>query len=122
MNNSGMAVKNVMSYYRMDPSQLIVIHDDTKVKIGEFKIKKGGSAIGHNGIKSIIQHLKTDNFIRIRVGVGEKPEEFDMSRYVLSHLTDSEYKAIQSKFIHIKNAISCIFNYDIERAMKLYNE
>ena len=122
MNNSGMSVRNVMSYYRMKPNQLIVIHDDTKVKLGEFKSKKGGSASGHNGIKSIVQHLHTDNFIRIRVGVGEKPEEFDMSKYVLSRLTDSEYKSIENKFRHIRNAISCIFNYGIDRAMNIYNE
>ncbi len=122
MNNSGMSVKDVMNYYRMDPSRLIVVHDDTKVKLGEFKIKKGGSAAGHNGIKSIVQHLHTDNFIRIRVGVGEKPEEYDMSKYVLSRLTDKEYKQIQDKYIQIKNAISCIFNYDIDRAIQLYNE
>ena len=122
MNNSGMAVKDVMNYYRMNAEQLIVIHDDTKVKVGDFKIKKGGSAVGHNGIKSIIQHLHTDDFIRIRVGVGEKPEEFDMSKYVLSHFTDKEYNEIRDNFGQIKNAISCIFNYGIDRAIKLYNE
>ena len=122
MNNSGMSVKDVMSYYRMRPSQLIVIHDDTKIKLGEFKIKTGGSASGHNGIKSIIEHLRTDNFIRIRVGVGEKPEQFDMSKYVLSRLTDNEYKSIQSQFNRIKIAISCIFNYGIDRAIEFYNE
>jgi PTH1 family peptidyl-tRNA hydrolase len=122
MNNSGMSVKDVMNYYRMNPGQLIVVHDDTKVKLGEFKIKKGGSAAGHNGIKSIVQHLHTDNFIRVRVGVGEKPEEFDMSRYVLSRLTDSEYKSIEAQFRHIKTAISCIFNYGVDRAMTIYNE
>lgn len=120
MNNSGMAVKNVMNYYRMNPSQLIVIHDDTKIKLGEFKIKNGGSAIGHNGVKSIIQHLHTDKFIRIRVGVGEKPEEFDMAKYVLSHFTDNEYKQIEKRFSDIKVAVSCIFNYGIERALKIY--
>ena len=122
MNNSGMSVKDVMSYYRMDPRQLIVIHDDTKVKVGQFKIKNGGSAVGHNGIKSIIQHLHTENFIRIRVGIGEKPEEFDMAKYVLSRFSENEYKSVQSQFIHIKNAISTIFNYGIDRAIKLYNE
>jgi PTH1 family peptidyl-tRNA hydrolase len=106
----------------MDPSRLIVVHDDTKVKLGEFKIKKGGSAAGHNGIKSIVQHLHTDSFIRIRVGVGEKPEEYDMSKYVLSRLTDKEYKQIQDQYNQIKNAISCIFNYGIDRAIQLYNE
>lgn len=122
MNNSGMSVKDVMSYYRMDPRQLIVIHDDTKVKVGQFKIKNGGSAVGHNGIKSIIQHLHTENFIRIRVGIGEKPEEYDMAKYVLSRFSENEYKSVQSQFIHIKNAISTIFNYGIDRAIKLYNE
>ncbi len=122
MNNSGMCVKDVMSYYRMKPEQLIVVHDDTKVELGSFKVKNCGSAIGHNGVKSIIQHLHTDEFVRIRVGVGEKPAEWDMSRYVLSRLTDSEYKLIKDKFDNIKWAISGIFNYGVDHAIKFYNK
>ena len=76
MNNSGLAVRDVLDYYRMSPEQLIVIYDDIALPVGNFRIRKSGSAGGHNGMKSIIQHLGTSDFIRIRVGVGEKPELF----------------------------------------------
>lgn len=121
MNNSGMAVADVLNYYKMFPDQLIVIHDDVSLPLGKIKIKNGGSAMGHNGIKSIIEHLHSDNFIRIRIGVGEKPKEWDMSKYVLSKLNDDEYKAISKSFATVKAAVSSVFNYGIEKALKAYN-
>ncbi|MBO5869999.1 MAG: aminoacyl-tRNA hydrolase [Clostridia bacterium] len=121
MNNSGMAVQDVMSYYKMSPKQLIVIHDDITLPAGEFRVKNGGSAGGHNGLKSIIQHIGTNAFIRIRVGVGVKPAEWDMSKYVLSKITDEEFALISDKFELIKKAVSSVFNYGIEHTLKVYN-
>ena len=121
MNNSGMSVKDVMSYYRMRPQQLIVIHDDIKLPLGAVKVKNGGSAMGHNGIKSIIQHLKTDEFIRIRFGVGPKPEEWEMSKFALSHITDLEYKKVSASFERVRSALLYIFNYGVENAVKKFD-
>ena len=121
MNNSGLAVQDIMHYYRMKPSQLIVVHDDITLPVGHFKIKRGGSAGGHNGIKSIIEYLKTDDFIHIKVGIGKKPDEWELSNYVLSKFTDNENKVIGDKLPEIKDAVSCIFNYNLEKAMSLYN-
>ena len=121
MNNSGMAVQDVMNYYKLSPKHLIVIHDDINLPCGEFRIKFGGSANGHNGLKSIIQHLGTRDFIRIRVGVGRKPEGWDMSKYVLSKFSDTEMALITRKFEWIKRAVSTIFNYGLDSSMKIYN-
>lgn len=121
MNNSGMAVADVMKYYRMSVDQLIVVHDDTSVAVGEFKVKKGGSASGHNGLRSIIQHIGSNDFIRIRIGVGAKPEEWEMSKYVLSKIPPDEYKKISSRFDWVMKSISEIMNYGIEKALKPLN-
>ena len=121
MNNSGMAVVEIMRYYKVRPNKLIVIHDDIALPVGYFKIKKGGGAGGHNGLKSIIQHIGTDDFIRIRIGVGEKPEGWDLANYVLGKIPENEYKAISDRFSAIFNAVSYIMNYDINRAMTAFN-
>lgn len=121
MNNSGIAVEDLISYYGVSTKQLIVIHDDITLPSGNFKIKFGGSAGGHNGVKSIIDHLGTDKFTRIKVGVGQKPKEWDLANYVLSKIPEDEYKLISKRFVDIKEAVSCIINYNIEKAMTVFN-
>lgn len=121
MNNSGMAVKDVMSYYRLRNDNLIVIHDDTSLPVGSFMIKNGGSPNGHNGLKSIIQHLKSDSFTRIRVGIGEVPQGWEKSNYVLSKITDPEMRKITKNFDLIKECISFIIDYGTEKAIAKYN-
>ena len=122
MNNSGMAVKDVMSYYKLRIDNLIVIHDETSLPIGEFSIKDGGTHNGHNGIKSIIQHLGSNKFTRIRVGVGEVPEGWEKANYVLSKISDIEFRKINKRLEHIKDAIACIMNYGTEEAIKRFNQ
>ena len=121
MNNSGSAVKDVLNYYKMSPEQLIVVYDDISLPVGNFRIRKTGSAGGHNGMKSIIEHLGTKDFVRIRIGVGNKPEQWDLADYVLSRIPEAESKLINANFKEIKNAISYMFNYGIDRAMGVYN-
>ena len=121
MNNSGMAVQDVLNYYKMTSRQLIVIHDDVTLPVGEFCIKKGGGSAGHNGLKSIIQHIGNGDFIRIRVGVGIKPDNWEMSKYVLSKISPNESKLIENRFWDIKNALGDMFKYSIDYAMKKYN-
>ena len=121
MNNSGMAVQDVLDYYKMNAKRLVVIHDDITLPAGEFRIKKDGGAAGHNGIKSIMQHVGTGDFVRIRVGVGIKPDEWDMSKYVLSKISSKERALIEGRFDDIKNALADIFKYDVEHAIKKYN-
>ncbi len=122
MNNSGMAVAEVMRYYRKSPSNLIVIHDDITLDVGKFKVKFGGSAGGHNGIKSIIEHIGTTDFARIKVGIGKKPEGWDLADHVLAKIPYEEYKLMTSRFKYIQQAASCIVNYGVERSMGIYNK
>ena len=87
MNLSGEAVRAVIDYYKADAeSELIVIYDDVSLDVGQLRIRKKGSAGGHNGIKNIIAHLGHDVFMRIKIGVGEKPKGYDLADYVLGHL------------------------------------
>ena len=80
MNLSGEAVRPAADFYKIPPEHIIVISDDTALDVGKLRIRKGGSAGGHNGLKSIIQHLGTDQFPRVKVGVGEKPHpDYDMA-------------------------------------------
>ncbi len=121
MNNSGMAVQDVLNYYKMNSKQLIVIHDDITLPAGEFRIKKGGGAGGHNGLKSIIQHIGNGDFVRIRIGVGIKPEKWDMSKFVLSKITPEESLLIESEFCVIKQALGDIFKYSVDHAIDKFN-
>ena len=121
MNNSGSAVKDVLNYYKMSPKQLIVVYDDISLPVGNFRIRKTGSAGGHNGMKSIIEHLGTKDFVRIRIGVGNKPEQWDLADYVLSRFPENESKVINANFEYIKNAISHMFQFGIDRTMAIYN-
>ena len=121
MNNSGSAVKDVLNYYKMSPEQLIVVYDDISLPVGNFRIRKTGSAGGHNGMKSIIEHLGTKDFVRIRIGVGNKPEQWDLADYVLSRFPENESKVINANFEYIKNAISHMFQFGIDRTMAIYN-
>lgn len=90
MNNSGEAVGPLTRFYKIKPEDVILIYDDIDLDFGKLRIRSNGSAGGHNGMKSVIAHLRTDLFPRIRVGVGAKPEGWDLADYVLSHLTASE--------------------------------
>ncbi len=91
MNLSGDSVRELADYYKIDVStELIVIYDDIDLPPGKIRIRKAGSAGGHNGMKNIISRLGTEEFIRVRVGVGEKPKGYDLADYVSGHFTKEE--------------------------------
>ena len=91
MNLSGESVRSVMDFYKIDPEEeMMVIYDDISLAPGNIRIRKKGSAGGHNGIKSIIAHAGTQNFMRIKVGVGEKPSGWDLADYVLGHFSEED--------------------------------
>lgn len=89
MNNSGLAVKKVLEYYKLPASNLICIHDDLELNFGEIKIKKGGGHAGHNGLRSISATINTDSYCRIRIGIG-RPAHSDIAGYVLDDFTKEE--------------------------------
>lgn len=93
MNLSGEAVRPAADFYKIPPERILVVSDDTALPAGRLRIRKGGSAGGHNGLKSIIQHLGSDQFPRLRVGVGEKPHpDYDMADWVLGKFTGEDKK------------------------------
>lgn len=121
MNESGNAISDASRYYRIPPERVIVIYDDVSLPVGALRIRKTGSAGGHNGIKSIISYLGTQDFIHIRLGIGEKPEGYDLADYVLGKLSPNDYGEISANFDSVFKAIELIISGDTDRAMSLYN-
>lgn len=123
MNLSGESVAEIINYYKMDPeSEMLIIFDDISLDPGNIRIRKKGSAGGHNGIKSIIALTGTQNFMRIKVGVGMKPQGADLANHVMGHVSkdDLEYYDLAKK--NACDAIAMILRGDIDRAMNDYNK
>ena len=123
MNLSGEAVREVVDYYKIDyQTHLIVISDDIDLPEGQLRIRAKGSPGGHNGLKNIVQHLGDGNFIRIRVGVGAKPSpNADLANYVLGHPTGEDKKILVEAEKKAADAIACIIEQGVDKAMTLYN-
>ena len=122
MNLSGESVREIVDFYKIDLTQeLIVIYDDVSLEPGQLRIRKKGSAGGHNGIKSIIQHLGTQEFLRIKVGVGEKPEGYDLADYVLGHFHGDEKITMINAFERAADAAKAILREGADSAMNEYN-
>ncbi|ONI37968.1 aminoacyl-tRNA hydrolase [Candidatus Epulonipiscium fishelsonii] len=121
MNLSGEAVGEFLSWNKMTSKDIVVIYDDISLDVGILRIKQSGSAGGHNGIKSIIQHLKTDEFPRIKIGIGEKPKNWDLADYVLSNFSKDEMDILESNFENVKNITNLILEGKIDSAMNKYN-
>lgn len=122
MNNSGEAVSQAANFYKIVPEDIIVIFDDISLPVGKLRIRKSGSAGGHNGIKSIISHLGNDKFPRIKVGVGEKPHpEMDLADHVLSQFPRSEQEILFKSFGDIYEALLLMLENKTDEAMNKYN-
>lgn len=123
MNLSGESVREAVEYYKVDPErELLVIYDDISLDPGRLRIRKKGSAGGHNGMKNIILHLGTQVFPRIRIGVGQKPEGYDLADYVLGHFGKEERELVDEAMEHAAAAAAEIVSGRIDRAMNLYNK
>ena len=122
MNNSGEAVEDAASFYKIPPENIIVISDDISLNPGKMRIRRSGSAGGHNGLKSIIQCVGSDAFPRIRIGIGSKPHpEMDLADFVLSRFIEEETKALQEPLENAGKAAELILKGDVQEAMNLYN-
>lgn len=122
MNLSGESVREVIDYYKVDETQeLIVISDDTSLDVGNIRVRKKGSAGGHNGLKNIIAHLGHDTFMRVKMGVGEKPKGYDLADYVLGHFTGDERKVMDEAAKSAIEAIRMMMSGEIDRAMNQFN-
>lgn len=122
MNLSGESLRQVCDFYKIDPEEeLIVIYDDISLRPGQIRVRKKGSAGGHNGVKSIIAQLGTQVFKRVKVGVGEKPEGYDLADYVLGHFSFSERIEMEDAFDRAARAAAALVSEDADRVMNEYN-
>lgn len=122
MNLSGESLRELVDYYKVDAAcELIVISDDISLDVGQIRIRKKGSAGGHNGLKNIILQLGNDNFMRIKMGVGEKPGGYDLADYVLGHFTQDERKVMEEAAKRAVEAIRMILTEDADTAMNHFN-
>ena len=122
MNLSGQSVSEAASFYKLDPAaEVIVIYDDIALEPGNIRVRKKGSAGGHNGIKNIIAHLGTQEFQRIRIGVGEKPKEYDLADYVLGRFSAADRKLVEEAFANAADAVRLMVQGKTDEAMNLYN-
>lgn len=123
MNLSGESVRSVLDFYKVDvETELLVIFDDVSLDLGQLRIRKKGSAGGHNGIKNIIQHLGTNVFQRIKVGVGEKPKDYDLVDYVLGHFSKVEKEQMEEGYERAVNAVELMLQGEVDAAMNEFNK
>lgn len=123
MNLSGESVRSVIDFYKVDEtSELIVISDDVSLDMGQIRIRKRGSDGGHNGLKNIIMHLGHDEFIRVRMGVGEKPPRVDLADYVLGHFSAEEREVMNESARTAALAIETVIMDGPDAAMNKYNK
>ncbi|MBR1757890.1 MAG: aminoacyl-tRNA hydrolase [Lachnospiraceae bacterium] len=121
MNLSGEAVQAFCTFYKIAPEDLIVIFDDVSLDVGQLRIRKKGSAGGHNGIKNIIACIGSSDFPRIKVGVGQKPAEWDLVDYVLGHVSKEDEPLMKEAAKNASRAVGVMLSEGIESAMNLFN-
>lgn len=121
MNLSGESVSQVATYYKIASSDIIVVYDDINLDVGRLRVRGKGSAGGHNGIKNIIANLHTEEFPRVRVGVGMKPPRMDLADYVLSHFSNEDRKLVDESYDKAIKAIALLVNDELDKAMNEYN-
>lgn len=122
MNLSGESVRELVDFYKVNEEELIIIYDDISLDVGQLRIRGKGSAGGHNGIKSIINHLGTQEFPRIKVGVGDKPKGWDLADYVLGHFSKEEEEDVRESIKRASEAVNCMITHGINEAMNQYNK
>lgn len=122
MNNSGMAVAAAANFYKIPPEKIIVLFDDISLDIGKTRIRRKGSAGGHNGIKSIIASLGSENFPRIKIGIGKKPSaDYDLVEWVLGRFPRQQEGELKTALENSADAVRLIVGGEIDKAMNLYN-
>ena len=122
MNLSGEAVREAAQFYKIPADHVLVIYDDVSLPVGRLRIRKNGSAGGHNGLKNIILQLGGDGFPRVKVGVGGKPHpDYDMADWVLSKFTGEDAKAMDQAVKRCADAVECLLREGADRAMSRFN-
>lgn len=122
MNLSGESVAELLNYYKLDPEEeMLVIFDDISLTPGGLRIRKKGSAGGHNGIKNIIAQTGTQNFMRVKIGVGEKPKGWDLADHVLGHFDAADREKVETAIADAVLATEMILQGEVDQAMNDFN-
>ena len=121
MNLSGECVRALMDFYKVSAEDILVICDEVSLPTGKLRIRAKGSAGGHNGMKNIIAHIGTSDFARLRIGVGEKPEGWDLADHVLAHFPKEEEEAVRDALKKTVAAVRCFLSDGIAETMNRYN-
>lgn len=122
MNLSGESIIEAMNFYKIQENELIVIYDDIDIEPGNIRIRRNGSAGTHNGMKSIVEHIKTENFIRVRVGIGKPKEHIDMISHVIGHIPEEDKKSLEEGTNIAKEAVIEIVKNSVDSAMNKFNK
>lgn len=129
MNNSGMAVRLLVDYYKIEPADVIIIHDELDLPLGKIKVRMGGAAAGHHGVESIIKALDTDKFIRVRLGIGNlktksaerKAIHVSAEKFVLEPFMHSEKSPVKHMLKAVIKALQILIDQGLEKAQNQYN-
>lgn len=121
MNLSGESIREIMDFYKISPEEIIIIYDDMDIEPGNIKIRKSGSAGGHNGMKSVIEHLNTQTFTRIRVGIGAPKNREDSINYVIGAMNKEDEEKLDKATTIAKDAIIEIIKNGVDKAMNKFN-
>lgn len=121
MNLSGESLREAADFYKVEPEHIVVIHDDIDLEPGQLRLRAKGSAGGHNGLKNIIAHLGTQEFPRVKVGVGAKPKGMDLADYVLGHFSKGEQAMMEEAYREAEDAVELLLSEGMEKAMNRYN-
>ncbi|MBO4893992.1 MAG: aminoacyl-tRNA hydrolase [Clostridia bacterium] len=122
MNNSGQSVREASAFYKIPPERIIVVFDDVSLDCGALRIRRKGTDGGHNGLKSIIYHLKSDTFPRIKIGIGAKPNpEWDLADWVLSKFSQDDLKLLKPACEKGIEALELMVDGDVDSAMNKFN-
>lgn len=121
MNASGECIAQVMAYYKETPEHVLVVFDDISLDVGKLRVRKKGSAGGHNGIKNIIAQLKTEDFPRVKFGVGDKPRGTDLISHVLGRFSEEDEELAKSRLNTACDALVCVITEGCDTAMNRFN-
>ncbi|MDW7674886.1 MAG: aminoacyl-tRNA hydrolase [Bacillota bacterium] len=121
MNLSGHGVAPIANFYKIEPQDILIIYDDLDLEFGSIRLRKKGGAGGHNGMKSLIQMLGTEEFLRLKVGIGRPPQGWQTADYVLSRFTDEEWPAMENAIKKSVKAVTALITEGIDQAMNNYN-
>ena len=121
MNSSGESIIEYKNFYKLNDENILVVYDDIDIEPGEIRIRRKGSPGSHNGMKSVVHFLNSEDFPRVRVGIGKPREENELIEYVVGFVKEEEWKLLNEGIDKAKNAIVQILKDGIDRAMNLYN-